>query len=58
MPELYPEDQKKVDEYLASSVHSVERRPFKLVLLLGVIFAVLAGITVISYLLALSHGVV
>ncbi|WP_086930404.1 DUF3094 family protein [Agarilytica rhodophyticola] len=58
MPDLYPEDQKKVDEYLASSVHQVKRSPFKVLTLLGVIFAVLAAITVVSYLLALSHGVV
>lgn len=58
MPELYPEDQKKVDEFLRSNVNDVERRPFKPLRLLAIIFGVLGLLTLVSYLVALSHGVV
>lgn len=58
MPELYPEDQKKVDEFISSNVNSVERTQFKPLTLLLVIFVVLAVLTVGSYLIAVSHGVV
>lgn len=58
MPELYPEDQKKVDEYLRSNVNDVERKPFRPLRLLAIIFGVLALLTFVSYLVALSHGVV
>lgn len=58
MPELYPEDQAKVDQYLKSNVNDVERKPFRPMLLLAIIFLVLGGLTLASYLIALSHGVV
>ena len=58
MPELYPEDQKKVDEFLHSNVNDVERKPFKPLRLLAIIFAVLGLLTFVSYLIALSQGVV
>lgn len=58
MPELYPEDQKKVDEFLRSNVNDVERKPFKPLRLLAIIFAVLVLLTFISYLVARSHGLV
>lgn len=58
MPELYPDDQKKVDEYLESNVNSVKREPFRPMLLLGIIFVVLGLLTLVSYLVALSHGIV
>ena len=58
MAKLYPEDQKRVDDYLASSYNDVERKPFKPLLLLSIIFGALVLLTVISYALAKSHGVV
>jgi len=58
MPELYPEDQKKVDAYLSSNIHSVERKRFKPLRLLAVIFVVLGLLTLVSYLIAINHGVV
>ncbi len=58
MSELYPEDQKNVDEYLQNNVNSVKREPFRPWLLLGIIFGVLILLTVISYVVALSHGIV
>lgn len=39
---LYPEDQKRVEEYLNSPLHQVERKPFKVWwLLLAVVIAVI-----------------
>ncbi len=58
MPELYPEDQKKVDDYLNSEANLVPRRPFRVWMLLGIIFAVLALLTLVSFLIADSHGVI
>lgn len=58
MPELYPEDQKKVDEYLNSDVNRISREPFKPLVLLGIIVGVLLLLTVVSYLIADSHGLV
>ncbi len=58
MPELYPEDQKKVDDYLNSEVNMVPREPFRPWVLLGIIFVVLALLTVVSFLIADSHGMI
>jgi len=58
MPDLYPEDQEKVDDFIASNVNSTEREPFKPFKLLAIIVAVLGALTLISYLVALSHGLV
>ncbi|VUD51578.1 hypothetical protein TDB9533_01455 [Thalassocella blandensis] len=57
MPELYPEDQKRVDEYLARSVRS-ERKPFRPLLLLMVILAMLVVLTGIAYFIGQSEGLV
>ena len=43
---LYPEDQKRVDEYLNTPLHQVERKPFNPWLLLG-------GITVMVIIMGL-----
>jgi hypothetical protein len=58
MPELYPEDQEKVNRYLSASIHQVERKPFRPLLLLGVIMASMGVLTLVAWLLARSHGVV
>ncbi len=58
MPDLYPDDQKKVDEYISSNVNSVERKPFNPWLLLLVIFTILGALTLVSYLVAKTHEVV
>ncbi|MFN3579348.1 MAG: DUF3094 family protein [Pseudomonas sp.] len=49
---LYPEDQKRVDEYLNLPAQKVERKPFNVWLLLGVILAAVVGMGVLSRLLA------
>jgi len=58
MPELYPEDQEKVDKYLQSSVHQVDRKPFRPLLLLLVLFVFLAGFTWLAFYIASFKGVV
>ena len=58
MPDLYPEDQKRVDEYLSASIHQVERKPFNPWKLLGVLFAILVAITALGLWIAFDHGVV
>lgn len=58
MPELYPEDQEKVDHFLRSSINSVERKDFKLLGLLLIIFFVLGVLTGVSYIVAARHGII
>lgn len=58
MPELYPEDQKRVDAYLSASIHQVERKPFRPLLLLGVIVAGMGVLTLVAWVIARTHGVV
>lgn len=55
---LYPEDQAKVDEYLNRPNNRIERKPFRPLLLLGVIVAVMIIMSVFSYYLAWQQGVV
>lgn len=58
MPELYPDDQKKVDRFLASNVNAVERKPFRPLRLLAIIVVVLGVLTAAAYWIAMNHGVV
>ncbi|GAA5524397.1 hypothetical protein Maes01_00954 [Microbulbifer aestuariivivens] len=55
---LSDEDQARVDQYLNSGVHRVERKPFRPFLLLGVIVMVLTALSLVSWLIARSKGVV
>lgn len=55
---LTPKDQEKVDRYLRSPIHQVERKPFRPWLLLGVILAAMIVLSVLSYAIAWQHGVV
>lgn len=48
MPELYPDDQKRVDDYLARTERE-PRGPFRPWLLFSVIIAVLAVLTAIAF---------
>ena len=58
MPKLSPEDQARVDRYLSSNINEVERKPFRPLLLLGIVFLVLGLLTLVAYVLARFHGVV
>ncbi len=55
---LSPEDQARVDDFISRGVNSVERGPFRVWLLLGVILLVLTGLSIFSYAIAWLHGVV
>jgi hypothetical protein len=54
---LYPEDQARVDAFLASGVNSVERKPFRPFRLLLVLIAVVTGLSIFSLVLARSVGI-
>lgn len=57
MPELYPEDQKRVQQYLSDPVHQVDRKPFNPWLILSGIFVLLVVFSGISAWIAIDHGV-
>ena len=49
---LNPDDQKHVEEYLQLPQNQVERRPFRPLLLLGVVVIVVIGMGLLSRLLS------
>ena len=49
---LSPEDQQKVEQYLASPLHQVERAPFRPWFLMFVLLAVVIGLGLLSRLLS------
>ena len=53
---LYPEDQAKVDEFLRKGVNSVERKPFRPLLLLAVLFVIVSGISLFALTMAEMSG--
>lgn len=55
---LSSEDQARVDAVISRGVNSVERKPFRVWVLLGVILLVLTLLSFFSYGLAWMHGVV
>ncbi|WP_341937572.1 DUF3094 family protein [Marinimicrobium sp. C2-29] len=57
-PRLYPEDQARVDAVTRRGVNSVERKPFRVWTLLGVILVVLTILSGISFVIARLEGVV
>ncbi|MFT7560283.1 MAG: hypothetical protein ACI93R_002201 [Flavobacteriales bacterium] len=58
MPELYPEDQQKVDVFLKTNVNDVERSGFRPWTLLAVIVVMIAVITIAGVYLSKGHGVI
>lgn len=58
MPELYKEDQNRVNEFIQTGVNNMERAPFRPWRLLAVIMSIMVLFTLISYLIAHFHGVV
>lgn len=46
--ELKAEDQRRVDEFVSTGIHSVERKPFRPLVLLLIILAVTTSMTVLS----------
>lgn len=57
-PQLTPEDQARVDAVTRRGVNSVERKPFRVWILLGVILLVLTMLSGVSFLIARLQGVV
>ena len=55
--ELRPEDQARVDAFLKRGVNSVERKPFRPLLLMIVLMAMVMGLSVLSRWLAYWAGV-
>jgi len=49
---LYPEDQKRVDEFVSSGVNAVKRKPFRPLRLLLILIVVVTGFTFFSLWLA------
>jgi hypothetical protein len=54
---LYPEDQKKVDEFVSRGINSVERKPFRPGRLLLILIAVVTALSFLSQYLAQWAGV-
>jgi Protein of unknown function (DUF3094) len=54
---LYPEDQKKVDEFVTRGINSVDRKPFKPMRLMLLLIAVVTVLSVLSQFLARWAGV-
>lgn len=55
--ELRPEDQARVDGFLKRGVNSVERKPFRPILLLIILMAIVGGLSLFSQWLAHQAGV-
>lgn len=56
-PKLYPEDQARVDAFLERGVNSVERKPFRPILLMFMLIAVVSILSLFSLWLARTAGV-
>ena len=56
-PQLYPEDQARVDAFLKRGVNSVERKPFRPFLLLGILVFVVTCLSLLSLALKEWAGV-
>ena len=54
---LYPEDQKKVDEFVSRGINSVERKPFRLGRLLLILIGVVWALVMLSQLLVRYAGI-
>ena len=55
--ELRPDDQQRVDEFLKRGVNSVERKPFRPLLLMVMLIVVVTGLSLLSRLIATTAGV-
>jgi hypothetical protein len=55
--ELRPEDQARVDGFLRRGVNSVDRKPFRPMLLMIMLVVVVAGLSLLSQLIARVAGV-
>lgn len=56
-PTLKPEDQARVDAFLQRGVNSVERKPFRPLILLAILIVIVGGLSLFSQWLARDAGV-
>jgi len=54
---LYPEDQKKVDEFVNRGINAVQRKPFRPLRLLIMLIVVVTALSILSQFLARWAGV-
>lgn len=54
---LYPEDQEKVDAFLKRGVNSVERKPFRLWIMILLLLGTVTGFSLLSQLIARMAGI-
>mgnify|MGYP001819764377 CR=1 FL=1 len=54
---LYPEDQRRVDEFVSRGINSVERKPFRPGRLLIMLVVVVMGLSLLSQFLARWAGI-
>jgi hypothetical protein len=54
---LYPEDQRKVDEFVQRGVNSVERKPFRPMRLLLILIVAVVSLSILSQFLARWAGI-
>ncbi len=55
--ELRPEDQKRVDEFLKRGVNSVERKPFRPMILMIMLIVIVTALSLLSQWIANIAGV-
>jgi hypothetical protein len=56
-PRLSPEDQARVDKFVSSGINSVERKPFRPLLLLAILLGIVTSLSLFSMALARWSGV-
>ena len=56
-PRLSPEDQARVDKFVSSGINSVERKPFRPLLLLAILLGIVTSLSLLSMALARWSGV-
>ena len=54
---LYPEDQKKVDEFVNRGINAVQRKPFRPLRLMIMLIVVVTSLSILSQFLARWAGV-
>ena len=54
---LYPEDQKKVDEFVKRGINAVQRKPFRPLRLMILLIVVVTALSILSQFLARWAGV-
>ena len=54
---LYPEDQKKVDEFVNRGINAVQRKPFRPLRLMLMLIVVVTALSILSQFLARWAGV-